>query len=162
MTFIKHFFLFLINYILSFVLKPISLLFKNCYSHKSEYIYLKHAGFVKVDLALITYIKKLNELGYKTYGACQGEEYFKYKNRFSLFKNTEIEGFYKEHAYIIAEDFPKELIQLFEENGLKIEDVEYNEKLIKSLINKKVVRARNINSGEFIFILRKWYNSLEN
>ena len=147
MTFIKHFFLFLINYILSFVLKPISLLFKNCYSHKSEYIYLKHAGFVKVDLALITYIKKLNELGYKTYGACQGEEYFKYKNRFSLFKNTEIEGFYKEHAYIIAEDF---------------EDVEYNEKLIKSLINKKVVRARNINSGEFIFILRKWYNSLEN
>lgn len=162
MTFIKHFFLFLIEYTLFFILKPISLIFKNEPKHKTEYIYLKHAGFVSVDLALITYIKKLNELGYKTYGACQGEEYFKYKNRFSLFKNTEIEGFYQTHAYIIAEDFPKELIQLFEENSLKIEDVEYNENLIKSLINKKIVRARNINSSEFIFILRKWYKSLEN
>lgn len=161
MTFIKHLFLFLIEYVLFFVLKPISLIFKNCYAHKSEYIYIKHAGFVKVDLALITYIKKLNELGYKTYGACQGGEYFKYKNRFSIFKNTEIEGFYKENAYIIAEDFPKDLVKLFEEKGLYIEDVEYNEKLIKSLIDKKVVYARNITSGEFIFILRKWYKSLE-
>ena len=54
------------------------------------------------------------------------------------------------------------MVKLFEEKGLYIEDVEYNEKLIKSLINKKVVRARNINSGEFIFILRKWHKSLEN
>ena len=149
--FVKHLLLFLIEITLKFVCKPLSLITRNSYVHKSKYIYIKYSGFADIDFALIVYIKKLNELGYKTYESCQGQEYLIYKNRFSLNKDIEVDSSIKELPYIIADDFPKELITLFKDKGEMVEEID----------NKKAIYGRKITSSEYIFVLKKWLRSLD-